>query len=373
MSKTTIPSTTKIMLWAQAAGRCQYDGCNQLLFLDRLTKTFMNSAYIAHIVADQPEGPRGDSIQSPLLAKELSNLMLACDVHHRLIDIEQVEQHPVARLRSMKREHELRVNLLTSLMPEKQSHVLLYGGNIGNQSPVLSFQKAALAMLPEWYPADPHGIEIGMKNSGLTDRNPAYWELEAASLEANITQHLKPRFAQGQITHLSIFAVAPQPLLMKLGSLLSDIPAALVYQLHREPPGWSWSVEGRTVPFELTRPVDLSGTPALVFSLSATVTNERVLAVLPSASVWRISVDFPHNDFVRSPQQTENFRRCLRTTLNSIKLAHGQAAELHIFPAMPVSLAVEVGRVRMPKADLPMIVYDEDRNAGGFRKALEIR
>ncbi len=361
------------MLWAQAAGRCQYDGCNQLLFLDKVTKTFMNSAYIAHIIADQPDGPRGDSIQSPLLARDISNLMLACDVHHRMIDIEQVAAHPAERLRSMKRAHEQRINLLTSLVPEKQSHVLLYGGNIGNHSPVLSFQKAAQAMLPEWYPADQHAIEIGLRNSGLTDRDPAYWALETSSLEANVAQHLSPRFSQGQIQHLSIFAVAPQPLLIKIGSLISDIPAARVYQLHREPPGWSWCFESSPVPFNVRNPDVLNGPPALVFSLSGTVTDDRVQAVLPGASIWRISIDSPHNDFVRSPQQTEDFRRCLRSTLDSIKTAHGQAPELHIFPAMPVSLAVEVGRVRMPKADLPMVIYDEDRNAGGFRKALEIR
>ena len=103
------------------------------------------------------------------------------------------------------------------------------------------------------------------------------------------------------------------------------------------------------------------------------MTDDRVQAVLPGASIWQISIDSPHNDFVRSLQQTEDFRRCLRRTLDTIKAAHGQTSELHVFPAMPVSLAVEVGRVRMPKADLPMIIYDEDRGNGGFRRALEIK
>ena len=168
MSKTQIPTNTKINLWSRAAGRCQYDGCNQPLFLDRVTKTFMNSAYIAHIIADQPDGPRGDITDSPLLAKELSNLMLACDVHHRLIDVEAVAEHPVDRLREMKRRHEQRIELLTSLVPEKESHVLLYGGKVGVHSPLLSLQKAAQAMLPDRYPADQHAIEIGIKNSGMT-------------------------------------------------------------------------------------------------------------------------------------------------------------------------------------------------------------
>jgi hypothetical protein len=361
------------MLWARAAGRCQYDGCNQQLFLDQLTKTFMNSSYIAHIVADQPDGPRGHPVHSTLLASDISNLMLACDVHHRLMDVAQVTEHPVERLRSMKKKHEQRIELLTSLIPEKQSHVILYGGNIGNHAPVLSFQKAAEAMLPDWYPADPRAIEIGVKNSGLTDRDAAYWAFESANLEANLAQLLKPRLSQGQIAHLSIFAVAPQPLLMKLGSLLSDIPAARVYQLHREPAGWSWCDEDGPLEFRLQRPDTNDGVPALIFSLSGTVIEDRVLAVLPGASIWKIFIDHPHNDFVRSYAHTVNFRRFLRTALDMIKSAHSQASELHVFPAMPVSLAVEVGRVRMPKADLPLKVYDEDRNAGGFREALQIR
>jgi len=48
----------------------------------------LNAAYIAHIVAEKPDGPRGDPARSPLLADAIENLMLLCDVHHRLIDRE---------------------------------------------------------------------------------------------------------------------------------------------------------------------------------------------------------------------------------------------------------------------------------------------
>ena len=166
--------------------------------------------------------------------------------------------------------------------------------------------------------------------------------------------------------------MAPQPLLIKLGALLSDITAATVYQLHREPAGWSWREEQSPISYNVNRPVDTSGTPALVFSLSATVVDERIFAVLPNASIWRISIDAPSNDFVRSLRHTEEFRRAVRTVLDLIKAAHGQQKPIHVFPAMPLSLAVETGRVWMPKADLPLLVYDENREAGGFRMALEI-
>jgi allophanate hydrolase subunit 2 len=40
---------------------------------------------------------------------------------------------------------------------------------------------------------------------------------------------------------------------------------------------------------------------------------------------------------------------------------------------MPVSAAVELGRVWMPKADLPLVIYDQNTSLGGFVKALEIK
>jgi hypothetical protein len=40
---------------------------------------------------------------------------------------------------------------------------------------------------------------------------------------------------------------------------------------------------------------------------------------------------------------------------------------------MPVALAIDFGRIIMPKADLAMRIYDEHKAAGGFRYALEVK
>jgi hypothetical protein len=372
MSITSLPEKVRLRLWGRAGGRCEYDGCNDRLWLDDLTQVEFNVAYVAHIIADSPEGPRGDKTLSPQLKAMLSNIMLLCDKHHRLVDKEQVDEHPADRLREMKRKHEDRIELLGFLTPDKQSHVLLYGANIGEQSAPLSLLSAAQAMLPEWYPAESKAIEIGLRNSSITDKNQEYWNLERMHLEGKITQQIRPRIAQGDIHHLSIFAIAPQPLLMFLGTLLSDIPAAEVYQRHREPLSWRWEDKVDYPTYEITEPEGVSGPPALLFSLSATVVDDRVKGIIPKASIWRISVRTPHNDFLKSRHQAREFRRIMRLTMDKIKVRHGQNATIHVFPAMPVALAVEFGRIRMPKADLPLSIYDEDRESGGFRLALSI-
>lgn len=372
MSISYIPETVKIRLWGKAGGRCQYDGCNESLWLDTLTQAEFNVAYIAHIIADRPSGPRGHPTLSEELKSDISNLMLLCDVHHRLIDVSDVDGHPVDLLRAMKVRHEQRIELVTALGPDRQSHVVLYGANIGQHAAPLSFRKAAQAMIPDCYPAEPHPVVLGMVNSALQDRNAAYWTAESAQLTSLVSLQLRPRLAQGKVEHLSIFALAPQPLLMLLGYLLCDIAAAEIYQLHREPPDWRWQADPDGFEYQITEPVRTDGPPALVFSLSASINDERIEACIPGASIWKLTSPAPNNDFLRGRSQARLFRQNARQLLNRIKVTHGEHATLHVFPAMPVALAVEFGRIIMPKADLKLEIYDQNRSLGGFAPALAI-
>lgn len=374
MSVSYIPEKIKVRLWGKAGGRCEYEGCNERLWVDSLTKAEFNAAYIAHIVADKPNGPRGHPQLSEQLKAELSNLMLMCDAHHRLIDREDVDGHPVERLKQMKAVHEARIDLLSDLKSDKQSHMLLFGANIGTQHAPLSYVEAAMGMVPDRFPASHQPLELGLRNSSFEDRTEEFWKIEAAHLKAMVEQQIRPRFHSGEIAHLSVFALAPQPLLSLLGSLLSDIPAAEVYQRRKEPNSWAWEEEPTTWEYKIQRPnTTETNSPALVFALSATVVDNRITALLgESAEIWRVTISEPHNDFVRSRIQTYEFRRELRRLLNEIKACHGEDCSIHVFPAMPVSLAVELGRIHNIKSDLPLVIYDENKALGGFVKAIEI-
>src|ERR1700728_4508734 len=122
---------SRMILWAKAAGRCQYSGCNKSLIGDLISGAEdKNFGFVAHIVADTPTGPRGDLIRSPLLSDDVSNLMLLCHVHHKLIDVDAVDQHPEERLLAMKAAHEQRVETITAIDDDRASHVLRYAANI---------------------------------------------------------------------------------------------------------------------------------------------------------------------------------------------------------------------------------------------------
>ncbi len=171
-----------------------------------------------------------------------------------------------------------------------------------------------------------------------------------------------------------MFALAPQPLLIELGRFLCDILPAEVHQRHREPATWAWQPDQPGIEFRLSEPTGARGAVALVLALSATVVDERVLTVLgPGAAIWSITAEGPHNDIMRRSDDLATFRRHLRAMLDRIKAVHGEDALINVFPALPVSAAVEVGRVWMPKADLPLRLYDQNRRVGGFVPTLDVR
>lgn len=370
MSVSYIPEKIKIRLWGKAAGRCQYDGCNKALWLDSLTKVEFNTAYIAHIIADKPDGPRGNQELSEKLKDDITNLMIMCDEHHRLIDREDVRGHPVERLQSMKFRHEQRIELLTSITEEKRSHILLYGANIGTHYTPLNWEKSAAAMTPAWYPAEKPALELSLKNSSFQDHEDDFWQIEREHLRRQFQVAVRSRLASGGVSHFSVFALAPQPLLIELGRLLSDIPAAEVYQLHREPSDWVWQEHHSDFEFIIKRPENICKSVALKLSLSATIDDSRLINVLGgNASIWELTIREPHNDFLKSREQLRLFRQIFRRLLDEIKVIHGQNSLLHLFPACPVSIALEIGRVWMPKADLPICIYDQNRSRGGFIKA----
>lgn len=361
------------MLWGKAAGRCEFEGCNRSLWKSSVTQEIVNQAQKAHIYSVSENWERGNDAISAEELNEIGNLMLVCYECHRKIDakLKGGERYSADRLRRWKADHESRVERVTGIDPSKRSHVLLYGANIGVHSSPLAFSEAADAMFPQRYPAEDKAIELSLRNSAIDERDAAYWLHEGRNLRRLFEKRVRERRADGDIDHLSVFALAPQPLLLLLGSLLIDIGVTDVYQRRREPPTWSWSESDEETEFIVREPEATAGPPALILSLSATVSKDRIYDVAGDATVWELTVKEPHNDFLRSRRQLSQFRTAARRLLDRIKSRHGQDATLSIFPAMPVATAVELGRVRMPKADLPWRVFDQVGERG-FIPALNV-
>lgn len=371
MSKTSIPDPVKQLLFGMAAGRCEYQGCNKLLTRDDLGQRGKFSVF-AHIIADEPGGPRGDAELSPKLAQEITNLMLLCLEHHRLIDVDDVAGHSVERLHKMKARHEERVRRLTEIDDNHRTQLVLMAANIGERKGVVSAQDACRVVLPMYAAND--AITIELAHLRVVDGDRVAWDVGQSEVDA-VACRLQEQLARESAPHLSIFALAPIPLLMYLGRKLGDIAPGEVYQRRRSPEGWSWLPEtGEEPAFEVPE-VEVGQScrdVAIVCSVSDEVDIEKVLSAGPSRVCYVLRVPQPTPDLVRAREQVGKFRAAVRELLRRIRERHGAGVTAHVFPALPNSLAVEFGRVLLPKTDPHMVVYDFNRASGGWNQALTL-
>lgn len=376
MAKTNIPHKTQIELWSRSAGRCEYRGCNRDLVGDLISgREDGTFGFVAHIVADSPEGPRGDPIRSPQLAKDNKNLMLLCATHHKGIDVDYLADHPEDVLLAMKAEHEDRIAIVAGIDEDRASYVIRFAASIGSNSALVDTRAIFMAMPPDRHPAEGKTIDLELSGCDYQDHEELYWTFQRDNLRRLFARKVKERIEQGEVRHLSVFALAPQPLLIELGCLLGDIVPTTVHQRHREPSTWRWQPGQPLIAFETSEPVGRpGGAVALKLAISATVNDDRIQAVLgDDVAIWALTAQDARIDILRRPEDQAAFRTHLRGLLDRIKTAHGESTIINVFPALPNSIAVEVGRVWMPKADLPMIIYDQNRSAGGFIRTIEIR
>ena len=373
MSNTKIPEKIKNQLLIKSGGRCQYKGCNESLYQDLITNRFFNISYFAHIVADEPNGPRGCAKRSKLLSQDLENLMLMCDKHHRLIDKIDIDGHPEKLLLEWKAEHEKRIELLTSIKPNFHSHIVTYKANIGQHSPTFDFKYLANYLLPNLYPAQTSTIDLGLADSPFRDKDDIFWKAELNALEINFNQRLETLLRQNQINHISLFAFAPMPLLIKLGTLLNDIHNVEIHQPVRNPKTWNLSDDNTKIEFKIIEPKEHFENVALNISLSGNIDNIRIQNVLgENCSIYTLTIENPFNDFLQTKEQLKEFSKIIKLLFNRIKLKYDNKTTLNIFPAMPIATAIELGRSWMPKVDMPLAIFDENKLNDGFFKTIEI-
>jgi len=361
-------------LWARAAGRCQFYGCNRLLYKSPVTQERVNISEKAHIYSFSEDGPRGRGPfkNSTGGLNDTENLLLVCHDCHEKIDRENDGgRYRAPLLIKWKKEHEKRIAIVTGVDPKKKSYVVLYGANIGEEKSVLQPEHAKWALFPKWHPAEERPVTLSMSWEGR-DEKANYWSTEENNLVRGFERKIRPLIEDAY--HFSIFGFAPIPLLVRLGVLFTDKVLAQVYQLKREPEQtWQWRDEPCRTDYKIISPTSFDNPPALIISLSSRISRERITSVTgPDISIWELTIDRPHNDFLKNPSQLSEFRGASRRLMARIAEMHGNRETLSIFPAMPVACAVELGRIRMPKSEMPWIVYDHNNKTEGFKRAIQI-
>lgn len=369
-----IPSFTILKLWAMAAGRCEFYGCNEPLWKERLTMKELNKAHIGHIIAYSPRGPRGDRILSVKLAKDFSNLMLVCRDHHVLIDSKEHEKdYPLELLRSYKQKHEDRIKIQTSIQDDLKTTVLLFKANIGDRKVNFPTDKLDRAIMPRY----PDGKDVLMDLTAFGgEGNKHYWESLKQHISGEVEKSLRDGVREKKIQHLSVFALGPIPLLMHLGNCIGNLIPVDLYQFHRDTQDWCWKEgEGEKQRFIVTKAKAEKKTKkvGLILSLSGKVHAREIEKALSSKMpFYEIALHQPLPTFLNARKFLLQFQKLYREVLNEIRKSHESVKEIHLFPAVPAPIAVACGRGLLPKIDPAFIVYDCNKQNGGFLPRLRI-
>ena len=376
ITRSSIPEHTRLKLWVKAAGRCEFKGCNEPVWRNNLTLSDRNFAEVAHIVGSSRSGPRG-SEESEDLRIDYSNLMLLCQRCHTEIDADP-DRYSVELLRQWKQEHENRIEIQTSPSTEIcKSTVVLFTVKIKDRITSINREAYLNAMFPK-YPVD-EGIPIDNQDFNRYG-SEAEWDTCASLIERKIRTRVERGIDQEEVKHFSVFAIGPMPLLMFLGKCIGDTIPTNLYQSHRNIEDtsrtWIWPEEEReTQTSYIINPIKVvenSEKVAILLSLSDTIREDKYTNFVDDTfSLYEITIENPSPHFLRSPKQIERFSSEYRALLNEIQATHGHRCKVFILPAVPISIAVECGRVLLPTKD-PEIFACEYYNQEGFRKVLKI-
>ena len=102
----SITLKTHKMLWGRSGNRCAMADCRKELVMDA-TETDDESLIgeECHVIAESPEGPRGNPTISKDRLNKYDNLILLCRIHHKIID-DQYHTYTVDYLKEIKALHE---------------------------------------------------------------------------------------------------------------------------------------------------------------------------------------------------------------------------------------------------------------------------
>lgn len=340
----TIPESVKRELWAKAAGRCEFKGCNICLYQDSTTKRKRNSSEIAHIISWTPDGPRGDAVESPKLATDITNLMLTCPVHNNLIDDPKyVDQFPVELLRSYKKEHEDRVYRLTGLGEDYSVTVIELISKIQNQTPQINEEQELKAILP-YYPAESH---INIDLTAVESIDDAKKQIDK-KVEMCISQEPEKKYAA--------FIMAKIPYACHLGYSIGNKVQITPYQFFRDDQSWIWKKHnGESYSMSIPENAVKSNNVCLKIEISGMIDD----SLIPNYPTYSITASSPGFMFLKSYEQVVDFRMKFREILDLIRNYHGEDVTIHLILATPNPISFEIGRSIMKNIDPTIILYDK--------------
>jgi hypothetical protein len=192
------------------------------------------------------------------------------------------------------------------------------------------------------------------------------WQ-EAAGYQERMILDLFEKCRSSFPPRFAVFSIAPIPLIVQLGFLLTYSVSTRYFKLHLDSQSWIWPTENIETKFNII------GIPAGIFSsecdvvirvsLSEKVGKHETDEVVTSAPVQiDISVDDPSLTWLRTPDQVTNFASVFRGVLSEIRQKVIGCQHIHLFMSVPAPVALIAGQQINPRMNAPVRLYEYNRN-----------
>ncbi len=189
----------------------------------------------------------------------------------------------------------------------------------------------------------------------------AEYQKQIVSEAIERSRDLLPKFA--------VFSLAPIPLAVHLGFLLSDRVEVRLFQYDRDRMSWTWEPTAAT---DEDKTFSVTGLPdqlvpgqidvVLRVSLSDFVSPRDTAAVVNNAPVEvDVSVPAPDVMWLRSSEQLIELGRRVRMVLKNLAQRVPECARIHLFYAGPTGGAITIGRAINPRMNPPVLLYEFSR------------
>jgi hypothetical protein len=280
----------------------------------------------------------------------------------------------VSVLQKYKESHEDRIFHVTGLGPDKKTTVVQLKARIAGQTIAIPVAQVTKAVAPR-YPTDAKGHLIDL--TAINSEGKAFIEEACRCIKHKVERLYEPGMDVHETRHISLFALAPIPLLVYLGSQLSNKVPVDVFQRHRDTEDWVWKDSGIPAEyrFDKIREGRGHGRIALILSLSGKIKAEALPSGIDEQfTIYELTLANmePNPTYLCQRDDLTRFKDAYQAALRTIARECGQCDAIHLFPGVPAPVAVFCGRELLPKVDPKLIVYDYDKRGGGFTPIIEV-
>ncbi|MGO2278907.1 MULTISPECIES: SAVED domain-containing protein [unclassified Psychrobacter] len=359
----TVNTIRKVM--DDSHGRCMFRGCGQRLDVDELTGYEGNYGYLAHITASSTKGPRGTLYLSTLLSNEPSNVLLLCDVHHRLVDRVASSYYPAPLLTKMREEHVYLCNKLLDALNYTPVDIFFIPWGVNSQHVEKPNSVAISKSLSVFeHRASDHIISVNSGASESMDLDNSFEENASKNIEKCVNRIHDRTEGSGA----AVFVLGPTFALIGFGAKFGNKSKLMPMLRYRDASSWMWpGVDPREDAFIIDEPEIDPEQSEVIVSVKLTADaemidstidhlNQQAQDKLPVINIYPPQSYGYGNGAIAHPLEGEKLANRLKEIFTKLNQMHG-IKKVHLLVCASNAACVYIGQA-IDRHQPEFIAYD---------------